>query len=231
MSYQVCIDPGHGPGSVNKSPDGRYEEHEFAMDLAERIAAILRNSGVSVLLTRNGEEFPSLGKRCLIANGHPELRLFVSLHSNAAGGAGWQEASGHMAFTSGPGDQAARNQAAWCILRRLEEAGISVRKIGLRHEKFTVLTDTQAPAVLLERGFHTNRGEVEKLLDPRFRQKLAQADALGILDFLGVPMLGQNPDRVLVKARFGLEERTLDYLEAYEYGKELLSKLAKEGRA
>ena len=231
MSYQVCIDPGHGPGSVNKSPDGRYEEHEFAMDLAERIATILRSSGVSVLLTRNREEFPSLSRRCWIANQHPELMLFVSLHSNALGGGGWQEASGHMAFTSEPGDQAARNQAAWSILRRLKEAGISIRKTCLKHENFTVLTDTRAPAVLLEHGFHTNRMEVEQLLDSHFRQKLAQADALGILDFLGIPVASQNPDRDRVKARFGLEERTLDYLEAYDFGKELLSKLAEGDKA
>ncbi len=230
MSYQVCIDPGHGSGSANKSPDGRYQEHEFAMDMAERIAAILRDSGISVLLTRNREEFPSLRNRCLIANQHPELRLFVSIHSNAAGGGGWQEASGHMAFTCESGDLAPRNQAARSILRRLEQAGIPVRKACLQHERFTVLTDTQAPAVLLEHGFHTNHAEVEMLLDPRFRQKLAQADALGILDFLGIRAAGQNPDRARVKARFGLEERTLEYLEAYEYGEALLAKLAGEDK-
>ena len=230
MSYQVCVDPGHGPGSVNKSPDGRYEEHEFTLDLSERIAAILKSHGLSVILTRREGNFPSLRERCQIANEQPELRLFVSIHSNAAGGGGWQTPSGHMAFTSAPGETAERNLAAWAILRRLEEAGISLREGGLQHQNFTVLTETRAPAVLLEHGFHTNEKEVEQLLDPAFRQKLAQADALGILDFLGIPAVGQNPDRARVKARFGLEEPTLDYLEAYEYGKELLSKLAEGGK-
>ena len=231
MGYHVCIDPGHGPGSANKSPDGRYEEQEFAMDLAERIAAILKGSGVSVVLTRNREEFPSLSQRCLIANQDPGLKLFVSIHSNAAGGGGWQEASGHMAFTSKPGEQTDRNRAAWAILRRLMQAGIPLRKSCLQHQNFTVLTNTRAPAVLLEHGFHTSRQEVKRLLDPAFRQKLAQADALGILDYLGISMVSQSEDRERVKARFGLDERTLDYLEAYEFGKELLSKLAAGGEA
>ncbi|MBP1758769.1 MAG: hypothetical protein H6Q61_1018 [Firmicutes bacterium] len=230
MEFQVCIDPGHGPGSVNKSPDGRYEEQEFAMDVSQRVAAILRGHGVDVLLTRSKDEFPSLGERCRIANAHPEIRLFVSIHSNAMGGGGWQTPSGHMIFTSAPGENEDRNRAARAILNSLEQAGIPLRKSCLQNQKFTVLTDTSAPAVLLEHGFHTNLEEVEMLLDPAFRQKLAQADAQGILDFLGINASQPNQDRDRVKARFGLEEQTIDYLEDYKYGKELLSKLAEGGK-
>lgn len=229
MNYHVCIDPGHGPGSTNQSPDGRYEEQEFAMDLARQIADILQGNGVSVLLTRSAAQFPSLTQRCQIANANPRLKLFVSIHSNALGGGGWNSACGHMAFTSAGGDEESRNRAARAILDRLKEAGIPVRKSCLQHQNFTVLTDTKAPAVLLEHGFHTNRQDVEMLLNPDFRKKLAQADALGILDFLNITGTKLS-NRAKVQARFGLEDKTLDYLEAYEYGKELLAKLAEEGK-
>ncbi|KAB4867678.1 hypothetical protein GAG84_26325, partial [Bacteroides thetaiotaomicron] len=36
MGKKVCLDPGHGPGCVNGSPDGSYKEHEFAWDMSQR---------------------------------------------------------------------------------------------------------------------------------------------------------------------------------------------------
>ena len=39
--------------------------------------------------------------------------------------------------------------------------------------------------------------------------------------------MAQSDARAVVKAKAGLEEATLDYIEAYKYGKELMEKLAK----
>lgn len=226
----VCIDPGHGPGCANRSPDGSYQEQEFAMDLALRIATLLRGQGVIVSLTRGAGDYPSLKERCRVANAIPGLMLYLSIHSNAAGGLGWSEARGHLVFTSDPGEGAPRNQAAIAFLRRWEAAGIPVGSSGLRHYHYTVLSDTKAPAVLLEHGFHTNRADVEQLKDPAFRARLAEADAGAVLDFLGIPWQeSQGSARDSVKQRFGLTEETLDYLQGYRYGTELLRKLA-EGR-
>lgn len=37
MSKTVCLDPGHGPGCVNGSPDRSYKEYEFAWRSEERV--------------------------------------------------------------------------------------------------------------------------------------------------------------------------------------------------
>lgn len=228
--YHVCLDPGHGPGCPNRSPDGSYEEQEFAMDLAERIAALLRMRGVTVSFTRRAEDYPSLQSRCKTANAINELALLVSLHSNAAGNGGWSEACGHLVFTSSPGEAEGRNQAAKAILYHWNQLGIPLGSNPLRHQTYTVLTHTKAPAVLLEHGFHTNRKDVAMLKDTNFRDRLAQADAMGILEYLGLSWeMIPNPDRARVAARFGFQKETLDYLEAYRFGKDLLHKLA-EGR-
>lgn len=225
--YHVCIDPGHGPGCANQSPDGAYQEQEFAMDLALRTAAILRGQGVIVSLTRGADDYPSLSERCRVANAIPGLSLYLSLHSNAAGGLGWSKASGHLVFTSEPGEGAARNRAGKAFLRRLEEAGIHLGSKAIRHHHYTVLSDTTAPAVLLEHGFHTNRADVQQLKAADFRARLAEVDARAVLDFLGIvwkESLGEV--RQCVQERFGLEEETLDYLQRYRYGTDLLRKLA-----
>lgn len=228
--YHVCLDPGHGPGCANRSPDGSYEEQEFAMDLAQRIAALLRARKVRVSVTRKATDYPSLAKRCEVANAIRDLDLFVSLHSNAAGNGGWSEACGHLVFTAGAGDLENRNRAAQAILQNWGQLGIAVGRNPLRYQAYAVLTDTRAPAVLLEHGFHTNREEVALLKDSGFRARLAEADAKGILAYLGLAWeREENPDRARVAERFALQEETLEYLEAYRFGKELLHKLA-EGR-
>ena len=46
---KVVLDPGHGNQSNNQSPDGTYSEPEFALDMAERMRAILCGAAGAVL--------------------------------------------------------------------------------------------------------------------------------------------------------------------------------------
>lgn len=183
--YTVCLDPGHGPGTVNGSPDGTYKEREFTWDMYERIAPLLTAAGVKVICTRTEDKKPSLGERCRISN-NAGADLFVSLHSNAAGGSGWSDPKGLMIYTHKAGDEASQNIAAQCILKRMQGENIQIFGSGLAHYGYTVLTNTYAPAVLIEYGFHTNQVDVENLKLYAYRDILAKATAKGILDFLGV---------------------------------------------
>lgn len=183
--YLVCIDPGHGPGCVNGSPDGTYKERELAWDMGIRLRSLLEEAGVRVMVTRSEEEKPSLSRRARLSNSL-DTDLFVSLHSNAAGGSGWSDPSGLLIYTSRPGEEAGRNRAARAILARMEAAGVKLFSGGLAHNGYTVLTATNAPAVLIEYGFHTNQGDVALLKDTNYRELLAKATANGILDYLGL---------------------------------------------
>lgn len=183
--YLVCIDPGHGPGCVNGSQDGTYKEREFAWDMGLRLRSLLEEAGVRVMVTRSEEEKPSLSRRARLSNSL-DTDLFVSLHSNAAGGSGWSDPSGLLIYTSRPGEEAGRNKAARAILARMEEAGVKLFGGGLFHNGYTVLTATNAPAVLIEYGFHTNQGDVALLKDTNYRELLAKATVNGILDYLGI---------------------------------------------
>lgn len=185
-SKKVCLDPGHDAGNLaNKSPDGTYYEHEFALNMGKRIQSILERHGVSVTMTRPDGGAVSLAERCNIANGIKDLDLFVSIHSNAAGGSGWSSASGWSAYvykTSGNGYEAAKD-----ILEAVKSAGIAVRSTPIVADpSLYVLKGTVAPAVLIEHGFHTNQSDVEKLKDSSYREKLAEAEAKGILNYLGI---------------------------------------------
>ena len=184
---RVCLDPGHDAGNLaNKSPDGTYYEHEFTLDLGKRLEQLLTARGVAVTMTRTGGEAVSLARRCEIANSIPDLDLFVSLHSNAAAGEGWSSAKGWSVYLYGPGGD--REQAAWDILAQVRAAGVAVRSTPIVYApELYVLQHTKAPAVLLENGFHTNQEEAALLGQAPYRQKLAEAEAKGILEYLGIP--------------------------------------------
>ena len=183
----VVLDAGHDAGNLaNKSPDGSYYEHEFCLDMAKRIRAHLERCGVAVTETRPDGAAVSLADRCAIANGIVGLDLFVSLHSNAAGGSGWSTAKGWSCYLYGAGG--AREQAASAILERVRGAGVTVRTNALVYDpELYVLKNTVAPAVLIEHAFHTNQEDVKNLLDGAWRTAVAAAEARGIVDYLGIP--------------------------------------------
>lgn len=184
--FTVCLDPGHGPDTVNASPDGTYRESEFAWDMYGRIAKLLEERGVRTVCTRREDNKPSLTERANVSN-RAGADCFVSLHSNASGSGGWSSASGLELYTSSGPDSAPRNVLANFLAGRFRAAGVKLRQAPVKHNmELTVLVKTAAPAVLVEYGFHTNEEDVDLLKDASYRDRLARATADGICDFLGV---------------------------------------------
>lgn len=190
--HTVCLDPGHGPGNVNGSPDGTYKEWEFAWDMAQRIKPLLEARGVGVVLTKTANNYPSLTERADISNkATPDC--FVSIHTNAAGEGGWSSASGLEIYTSAGPMTAQRNVLASGLVNAFHAAGVSLRSEPIKHEMYTVLAKTDAPAALIEYGFHTNKTDVEYLKDTKYRDKLAEATAKGICTYLNVNWKKDEP--------------------------------------
>lgn len=187
---KVCLDAGHSAANrANKSPDGTYFEHEFALDMAKRIKAHLECHGVEVVETRPDAGDVSLGERCRISNAS-KADLFVSIHSNATGtlstgSDGWGNARGWECYVYGL--SGARYASAKAILNQVECVAPAIRSTPiLAKPGLYVLAHTNAPAVLIEHGFHTSKQDVAYLKDRAYREKLAKAEARGILNYLGI---------------------------------------------
>lgn len=181
----VCLDPGHGPDTVNGSPDGSYKEREFTWDMYTRISPLLEAHGVHTICTRTEDTNPSLTERANVSN-KANATCYVSLHSNAAGNDGWYNASGLEIYTSQGPMTAQRNILASDLVNAFHAAGVSLRSSPIKHQMYTVLAKTDAPACLIEYGFHTSKEDVEKLKDSDYRDKLAEATAKGVCTYLGV---------------------------------------------
>ncbi len=192
----VCLDAGHGFDTRgNRSPDNSYYEHEFALDMSLRIKNFLEKYGVKVILTRPDQNNTSLSGRCNISNKH-KADIFVSLHSNASGnGKEWSSPRGWAIYTYSSNVNAKCNKLAQCIINEVKNNNIYLfGNSPLRHENFYVLRNTQAPAVLIEHGFHTNKDDTLLLKNNIYRQKLAEFEAKGILNYLNIKISENNTD-------------------------------------
>jgi len=80
--HRIVIDAGHGGKSLGTSAAKGLHEKDVTLDIADRLRRRLATEGVTVLMTREGDETISLQDRSDIANqGHGDL--FLSIHVNA----------------------------------------------------------------------------------------------------------------------------------------------------
>ena len=177
LSACVVIDAGHGgkdPGA--KSVLGFYEK-DINLAVASEVARLLSEKGLNVRMTRSGDSFVELDERAAIAN-RLEADLFVSIHSDSF------PKSSRRGYTMYVARSASRSsfRAAGAIARSMSQTGLASH--GTQTASYRVLTDTSGPAVLVEMGYLTNRSEAALLKDPYFQNRIAQAIADGILDYL-----------------------------------------------
>ena len=187
---KVCIDPGHAgrntdPGAVNQNSG--LQEADVALIISQKLAAHLGNAGCEVALTRADWEQPEtddLGYRTALSNQFG-ADVFVSLHCNSAGN---PSAAGYEVWTS-PGETQG-DQLATCIFNQI--AGEFPDRLGRtdysdgdpdKESRFYVLTQTDAPACLVEMAFISNDEEAALLSDPEWQDRMARAIARGVTDY------------------------------------------------
>jgi N-acetylmuramoyl-L-alanine amidase len=77
----IMLDAGHGGKDPGAEASGIVEK-DFTLNMAERLGAILRRCGYTVLYTRSGNRYLTLQQRPDAANAK-KADLFISLHVNA----------------------------------------------------------------------------------------------------------------------------------------------------
>jgi len=168
----VVIDAGHGGFDRGGIPGQRVPEKTMALDVAQRLAKILRGAGYHVVMTRNTDVFVPLGERVRIANAFGDA-AFVCIHFNSARREG---ANGIETYYYS--NQSAPLAAA---IHRHVVADTTTDNRGIRRRGYYVLRRASIPAVLVECGFLTNSLEANLALQSSYRQRLADSIADGVM--------------------------------------------------
>src|SRR6266487_180403 len=206
----VVLDPGHG--GHDKGAVGRYGyEKNFALDVARKLRPLLQAKGLRVIMTREGDYFVPLEVRAQIANAARDS-IFVSIHFNATNDD--PNATGFEIFSFTPLGAPSTSDGAIAPSSLSTQPGSAVDAQsmalsaciyhsmlghipefdrGIKRARFAVLRLTKVPAVLVEGGFLTERGESQLIATKEWRARLAHAIGVGIESYQALPVKKQPP--------------------------------------
>lgn len=197
----IVLDAGHGgkdQGAYNKRLG--LMEKNLTLDMANRVATLLRKKGYRVSFTRTKDVYIPLESRTAIANRN-KGDLFVSLHYNATVNSA---VSGLETFAMTPKGQYSSSSSGitascnryypankfdnWNVLLALYinssmRATTTAVDRGVKKARFTVLTDLNMPGVLVECGFVSSNSEGAKIRAEAYREKIAIGIVNGILKY------------------------------------------------
>lgn len=201
--YKIVVDAGHGGkdnGTINAALN--LNEKAVALDVAQRLAKLLRGYGYDVHLTRNNDQFIPLEKRTQIAN-NLDADLFVSIHFNAVE-KGQSQVNGietyALSLANHPSSSGSKLTASDCAgyqgnkndpwnallayhVHTSLNQKLDTSDRGLKRARFKVLKNLKCPGILVEAGFMTHPHEAKQIKAPVHRQKIAQSIATGIFEY------------------------------------------------
>lgn len=172
---------------------GFYREDFGTLQICKEIKEILKGK-VNVLLTRNDDKDALTYLSSLSTNEWEKKKyrnqkwrwivnftnnnnadLFISVHSNAAGGSGirsfWESTPNGICFSE-----------SVCDFLQKE---IKIKPVRIKKHRYLILRNNcQGRSILLETLFHDNIEEVQLMLSEEGRKKIATGISNGILDYI-----------------------------------------------
>ena len=234
MSKKVFIGVGHG-GS-DSGAVGYIVEKDVNLTMALACRDFLVANGVEVRMSRAKDEEDPINEEVRECNAYnPDLAIDV--HNNSGGGDGFEA---YYTIHGGTGKMLAQNIEKQVIKIGQNSRGCKTRQ-GQRGDYYAFVRDTKCPAVICEGVFVDNAKDAAQADTKAEQQAFGVAYAKGILDTLGIkydtaastkpaePETDAETQAAIIKVQqaAGLSDKTMQYLLDYEYGVELVKKLAK----
>ncbi|NMD70133.1 N-acetylmuramoyl-L-alanine amidase [Bacillus sp. DNRA2] len=198
---KIFIDPGHG-GSDSGAVGNGLQEKNLTLQIASGVRHILENEyvGVSVLMSRTGDQTVSLSQRTNAANSWG-ADYYLSIHINSGGGTGFES---YIYPGVGAPTTTYRNAIHDEVLKV-----VNFVDRGKKSADFHVLRESNMDAVLTENGFIDNINDATKLRSASFIDALARGHANGLARAFNLqkkpapaPAPSPNPS-VLYKVQIG----------------------------
>ncbi|CUX37027.1 N-acetylmuramoyl-L-alanine amidase [Clostridium sp. C105KSO13] len=180
----IIIDPGHGGRDPGKVGVTKTQEKDLNLQISLKVKTMLEKQGIKVIMTREDDnglgdsKVEDMKKRVSIINNEKPV-LAVSIHQNS-----YHEESIHGAqvfyFThSSEGEKLAK-----IMQEALLDADPDNTRQAKANDTYYMLKKTDAPVIIVECGFLSNRSEAEKLDDEEYQNALTKAICNGIQNCL-----------------------------------------------
>lgn len=158
----IFIDAGHG-GVDCGCPYGKKEKY-YNLQVATELFKELYKRGYYPMLSRNYDRSLSLKERCQTANAFYTKRkgIFVSIHHNAAENT---SASGLEVFHLGKSKAGKKLASQFDNAYKFHLHEWNQRYRGIKEANYYVLVHTQAPAILVECDFLSNKDVLERIAE------------------------------------------------------------------
>jgi N-acetylmuramoyl-L-alanine amidase len=182
----VVIDAGHGGHDSGATTSGKeLMEKNMTLAIAKLASAQLVQEGVTVIMTRNTDEFIPLQERSEIANRN-HADFFISVHINSNG----LDSTTRGGITFFHLKDPISYVLADCIQSQIKQVSglpnLGVWSDGKIYKSgFAVLRYAKMPAVLIECGFINNATDRKRMMTDDFKQNIAGAIVKGLKVYLG----------------------------------------------
>jgi N-acetylmuramoyl-L-alanine amidase len=192
LGKRIVLDPAHGGADTGVNVDG-VTEADLVWDLANRLEGRLTALGVTTWLTRGPRNGESDETRANFANSQG-ADLVISLHIDGAPSA---HASGVATYYYGGALASSTiGERLADLVQREVVARTGMADCQIHPKTWDLLRLTSMPAVRVETGYLTSEPDRAKLLQPGYRDLIAEALLVGI-QRLYLPQDADPPTGVL----------------------------------
>lgn len=156
----IVIDAGHGGQDIGTAREG-ISEKDIVLDIAKKIKNLNKNENIEIVLTRDGDIYPTLSDRTdLINKIKPEMT--ISLHMNSIAKNSDKKGS-EIYFQD--------NEASKNLAQKLSETfdNCLTKNLNLH-----ILKNSNTPTVVLELGYMSNIDDRNYLNSENGKQATAQ---------------------------------------------------------
>ncbi|SDN25816.1 N-acetylmuramoyl-L-alanine amidase [Allokutzneria albata] len=184
---RIVIDPGHG-GQDRGVVVAGVAEADLVWDLARRLEGRMVATGMEALLSRGEQVCPAEADRAQFAN-KAGADLFLSLHTDA-NRSPLAEGVSTYHFGTGQGTTSSTvGEALAGLIQRELTARTGLLDCNTHPKTWETLRLTRCPAVRVEVGYLTNENDRRRLLDPAFRDIVAEGILVAVKRLY---LLGEN---------------------------------------
>ena len=175
--FTVVIDAGHGGSDVGATRNNIYEK-DITLKIAKLVEKKLNKKNVKTYMVREKDKTVSLAERCDFSN-EKNPDIFVSIHVNSSTNENIKGVETHWYKSD------SLNYAN-CVHKEMQKKikKWNTNDRGLFNSKFYVINHTEAPAILCEIGFISNKEERDEITKAERQEETAEAIADGIYNYL-----------------------------------------------